>query len=85
MIIVHPPPGSHKDCDIVPDENMIEQVFRMLLDEGAVTDELVEELLKWRHSGFSASSSTPLEATEAIHHTKSQVRLGFFAHFRITA
>jgi hypothetical protein len=42
-----------------PEADMIEQVFRhrvfrMLLDEGAVTDELVENMLSWHHSGFSA-------------------------------
>jgi hypothetical protein len=42
-----------------PEADMIEQVFRhrvfrMLLDEDAVTQDLVDDLLAWRHSGFSA-------------------------------
>jgi hypothetical protein len=48
----------------VPDADMIEQVFRhkvfrMLLDEDAVTHDLVDDLLAWRHSGFSAYVAGP--------------------------
>jgi hypothetical protein len=49
-----------------PDEEMVEQVFRhkvfrMLLDEDAVTEELVNDLLAWRHSGFSACAEIVCE------------------------
>ncbi|MFC1672316.1 transposase, partial [Planctomycetota bacterium] len=53
-----------------PDEEMIEQVFRhrvfrMLLDEEAVTEELVKDLLAWRHSGFSAYVGNAVPARDA--------------------
>jgi hypothetical protein len=53
----------------VPDVDMIEQVFRhkvfrMLLDEGAVTEELVSDLLAWRHSGFSAYVGKPVQSRD---------------------
>jgi hypothetical protein len=43
----------------VPDNEIIEKlfrhkVFRMLLDEGAVTEDLVDGMIQWHHTGFSA-------------------------------
>jgi hypothetical protein len=43
----------------VPDNEIIEnlfrhKVFRMLLDEDAVTEDLVDGMLQWHHTGFSA-------------------------------
>ena len=37
------------------------KVFRMLLSKGKITENLVDMLMKWRHSGFNAFSGTRIQ------------------------
>jgi hypothetical protein len=38
------------------------KIFRLLLDEGRITPEVVEQMRSWRHSGFSVDKSVALDA-----------------------
>ena len=47
------------------------ELFRFLKKEGKITEELINKLLKWRHSGFSVDNGVRIkkenrEGTEAI-------------------
>ncbi|NOQ22291.1 MAG: hypothetical protein GQ565_06540 [Candidatus Aegiribacteria sp.] len=39
-------------------------VFKMLLAEGMISAELVENMRSWKHSGFSVHCGTPIQADE---------------------
>jgi hypothetical protein len=39
-----------------------QEVFALLLAEGKITDEVVQNIRSWRHSGFSVDQSVRLEA-----------------------
>jgi len=39
------------------------KVFKLLLDEGLVTRETVEQMRSWRHSGFSVDKNVLIAAT----------------------
>jgi len=61
-----------KDVDLKPLEELFRaELFRFLKKEGKITDELINKLLKWRHSGFSVDNGVRIEkedkeGTEAI-------------------
>ena len=40
-------------------------VFRMLLEEGMISKELVENMNSWKHSGFSVHCGKPIKACDA--------------------
>jgi hypothetical protein len=74
-----------------PEEDMIEQVFRhkvfrMLLDAGAVTEDLVNDLLAWHHSGFSAYVGKPVPArdTESLESLAQYIVRGAVAQERLS-
>jgi len=39
-------------------------VFRILLEEGMISEELVENMNSWKHSGFSVHSGSPVKAED---------------------
>jgi hypothetical protein len=61
-----------KDVDLKPLEELFRaEVFRFLKKEGKITEELINKLSKWRHSGFSVDNGVRIEkekkeGTEAI-------------------
>ena len=61
-----------KDVDLKPLEGLFRaELFRFLKREGKITDELINKLMKWRHSGFSIDNGKRIEKddwerTEAI-------------------
>jgi hypothetical protein len=75
----------------VPDADMLEEVFRhrvfrMLLDEGAVTEELVENMLGWYNSGFSVHVGKPVAArnTESLESLAQYIVRGAIAQERLS-
>ncbi len=62
------------------------KVFRMLLDEGAVTDELVENMLSWHHSGFSAyvGKAVPARDTKSLESLAQYIVRGAVAQERLS-
>ncbi len=40
-------------------------VFRMLLEENMMSEELVDNMRSWKHSGFSVHSGMPIKADDA--------------------
>ena len=38
-------------------------VFTMLKEEGKITDEIIDKLMKWRHSGFSINNGLRITRT----------------------
>jgi hypothetical protein len=40
------------------------KVFKLLLDEGRITPETVEQMRSWQHSGFSVDKSVLISATD---------------------
>lgn len=61
-----------KDVDLKPLEELFRaEVFKFLKKKGKITDELINKLLKWRHSGFSIDNGVRIkkedkEGREAI-------------------
>ncbi len=46
-----------RNVDLSPLENLFRaEVFKFLGKEGKITDELIQKLLGWRHSGFSINN-----------------------------
>ena len=44
--------------------NGLDPLFALLLLEGKITEEVIQNILSWKHSGFSVSQSVRLEARE---------------------
>ena len=42
------------------------KIFRLLLDEGRITPEVVEHMRSWQHSGFSVDKSVSLAAGDTV-------------------
>ena len=43
----------------------VDLVFKMLLEEGMISEELVENMNSWKHSGFNVYRGNPIEACDA--------------------
>ena len=59
--------GNFLLVDEVPDEKVVEKLFRhkvfkMLLEEDAISEEIIENMLQWHHTGFSVHIGRPVEA-----------------------
>jgi hypothetical protein len=75
----------------VPDDDILEQVFRhrvfrMLLEEEAVTEDLVKNMLSWHHSGFSTYVGKPVPArdTEGLESLAQYIVRGAVAQERLS-
>jgi len=61
-----------KDVNLKPLAELFRaELFRFLKKEGKITDDLINKLIKWRHSGFSVDNGVRIkkedkEGTEAI-------------------
>ncbi len=55
-----------KDVDLKPLEELFRaEVFKMLKMEGKITDELINKLSAWKHSGFSVDNQVfPINVKE---------------------
>ncbi|MBN2256327.1 MAG: transposase zinc-binding domain-containing protein, partial [Anaerolineaceae bacterium] len=59
----HMPQISDSDLKVI-EELFAAYVFRILLDEDMISEELVERMRIWKHSGFSVYCGEPIEACD---------------------
>ena len=57
------PKISDGDLEVI-EELFAASVFRMLLDEGMISEKLVEKMRFWKHSGFSVHCGRPVKAED---------------------
>ncbi len=51
-----------KRVDLKPLEELFRaEVFRFLKKEGKITDDLIQKLMSWKHSGFSVDNGVRIE------------------------